>query len=149
MALFVAVRDLRFASGRFALMAAVVALISLLVVLLSGLTDGLARESTSAITGLPADHLVFSAPVDGQGISFAESAIDQGTLSAWRQVPGVRSGDPLGVTTTHARAGGRGAALSAFGVAPGSPLAPDAARIAAGEAVLSTGAADALGLQRG
>ena len=36
--MFVAIRDLRFAKGRFALMGAVVTLITLLVVLLSGLT---------------------------------------------------------------------------------------------------------------
>ncbi len=38
---------------------AVVTLITLLVVLLSGLTSGLARGSTSAITGLAADHVAF------------------------------------------------------------------------------------------
>ena len=59
--MFVAIRDLRFAKGRFALMGAVVTLITLLVVLLSGLTAGLGRGNTSAITDLPADHLVFSA----------------------------------------------------------------------------------------
>src|SRR5699024_4284054 len=39
---FVAFRDIRFAKGRFALMGSVIALITLLIVLLSGLTAGLA-----------------------------------------------------------------------------------------------------------
>lgn len=147
--MFVAFRDLRFAKGRFALMGTVVALITLLVVLLSGLTAGLARESTSAITGLPADHLVFSAPAQGQGISFTESAITRNVLGKWRDVPGVRSAEALGVATTKAQAGARSAALSAFGVDPGSGLAPDTGRVAAGKAVLSTGAADALHAHRG
>ena len=47
-AVFVALRDIRFAKGRFALMGSVVALITLLIVLLSGLTAGLANQSTSA-----------------------------------------------------------------------------------------------------
>src|SRR5437870_3179419 len=54
---FVAWRDLRFAKGRFALMGTVIVLITMLVGLLSGLTAGLGRENTSAITALPADHL--------------------------------------------------------------------------------------------
>lgn len=40
--MFLALRDLRFARGRFALMGAVVALIAVLGVLLSGLASGLA-----------------------------------------------------------------------------------------------------------
>src|SRR5699024_1665906 len=53
---FVAFRDIRFAKGRFALMGSVIALLTLLIVLLSGLTAGLADQSTSAIRNLPADH---------------------------------------------------------------------------------------------
>ncbi|MHA6783221.1 hypothetical protein ACVGOW_19815 [Pseudonocardia saturnea] len=73
--MFVAWRDLRFARGRFALMAAVVVLITLLVGLLSGLTAGLGRDSTSAITDLPADHLVFSAPAQDAAPSFTSSSV--------------------------------------------------------------------------
>ena len=50
---FVAWRDLKFAKGRFALMGAVIVLITLLVGLLSGLTGGLSQQNISAITGLP------------------------------------------------------------------------------------------------
>jgi putative ABC transport system permease protein len=46
---FLAIRDIRFAKGRFAMMGGVVALITLLLVMLSGLTAGLAEQSTSAI----------------------------------------------------------------------------------------------------
>ena len=51
--MYLALRDLRFAKGRFALMGGVVALITLLLVLLSGLTAGLGNQSTSAIAALP------------------------------------------------------------------------------------------------
>jgi putative ABC transport system permease protein len=141
---FVAFRDLRFAKGRFALMGAVVTLMTLLVVLLSGLTTGLARGSTSAIADLPADHLTFSAPAAGQDVSFTESTVTGGQWRQWRTVPGVSGADPLGVTTTKATAGDHTAALSALGVQRGSDLAPEAGKITAGQVVLSTGAADAL-----
>ena len=51
---FLAIRDIRFAKGRFAMMGGVVALITLLLVMLSGLTAGLAEQSTSAIGKLGA-----------------------------------------------------------------------------------------------
>lgn len=142
--MFVAWRDLRFAKGRFALMGAVVILITVLVGLLSGLTAGLAKESTSAISGLSANRLVFSAPADGQQVSFADSRLGEQTWHRLAQEPGVHSADPLGITTTKAETGGRSASVSAFGVQPGSTLAPDADRIAHGQVVLSDGAADDL-----
>ncbi|MEH1013155.1 FtsX-like permease family protein [Micromonospora sp. CPCC 206060] len=146
--MFVAWRDLRFARGRFALMGTVVLLMTLLVTLLSGLTAGLGRESTSAITGLPADHLVFSAPA-GQEPSFTESTVSEPLWREWARVPGVTATAPLGITTTRATAGQRSAALSVFGIAPGSFLDPAAGHLADGRVVLSTGAAEALDVRRG
>lgn len=142
--MFVAWRDLRFAKGRFALMGSVVVLITMLVGLLSGLTAGLSRESTSAITDLPADHLTFSAPTDGNSVSFTDSTITESTWQKWAEVDGVQRAEPLGITTTKADAGTRSAAIAAFGVQPGSTLAPESDRIRAGSAVLSTSAAGQL-----
>lgn len=147
--MFVAWRDLRFAKGRFALMGTVIVLLTLLVVLLSGLTAGLGRDSTSAISDLPADRLAFSAPAGGQAISFTESTVDDRQRQQWSGVPGVTDAELLGVATTKAASGRRTAALSAFGVAPGARIAPDGDRIAAGRAVLSRGAADALDVRAG
>ena len=56
--MFVAIRDLRFARGRFLLIGTVVALITILAGFLSGLTGGLASQSVSAILALPGDRLV-------------------------------------------------------------------------------------------
>ena len=61
--MFLAIRDIRFAKGRFALMGGVVALITLLLVMLSGLTAGLGNQSTSAIAALPVQQIVFGAPM--------------------------------------------------------------------------------------
>ncbi|MFI7100994.1 ABC transporter permease [Streptomyces sp. NPDC050161] len=147
--MFVAWKDLRFARGRFALMGTVIVLITVLVGLLSGLTAGLGRENTSAITSLPADHLVFSAPADGGTVSFADSRLPDKSVRGWSQEPGVESAEPLGIATAKAEAGSRTAALSAFAVRPGSRLAPEAGKIADGRAVLSRQAADDLGARAG
>ncbi|PBC85648.1 MULTISPECIES: ABC transporter permease [unclassified Streptomyces] len=145
--MFVAWRDLRFAKGRFALMGTVIVLITVLVGLLSGLTAGLGRENTSAITALPADHLVFSAPADGRDVAFTDSRLTERTVRAWARVPGVRHADPLGIAPTKAESGGRTAAVSLFGVRPGSQTAP--ARVEDGAVVLSAKAAASLGVRAG
>lgn len=129
-------------------MAAVVVLITMLVGLLSGLTAGLGRESTSAISGLPADHLVFAAPPTGEKVSFTDSTVEQASWRAWADVPGVRRAEPFGVVTSRAEAGARTQAVSAFGVRAGSPLAPSPA-VGPGVVVLSRAAADALGVDDG
>ncbi|MEU9111621.1 ABC transporter permease [Streptomyces sp. NPDC048483] len=147
--MFVAWRDLRFAKGRFALMGTVIVLITVLVGLLSGLTAGLGRENTSAITALPADHLVFSAPAEGSAVSFSDSRLPERTAQGWARVPGVRRAEPLGIATTKAEAGSRTAAVSAFGIGSGSPLAPGGVSPGDGEAVLSEKAADSLGVRAG
>ena len=148
-ALFVAWRDLGFAKGRFALMGTVIVLITVLVGLLSGLTAGLGRQNTSAVTGLPADRLVFSAPADGRKPSFTDSQVTSGQWEGWAKAPGVTSAQPVGISTAKAAAGGRTAALSAFGVPAGSGLAPQDALIAPGRAVLSAAAAEELGVLPG
>ncbi|MGW1373813.1 ABC transporter permease [Streptomyces sp. NPDC002446] len=147
--MFVAWRDLRFAKGRFALMGTVIVLITVLVGLLSGLTAGLGRENTSAITALPADRLVFSAPAGDDGVTFGDSRLPERTVRDWARVPGVRSAEPLGIATAKAGAGGRTAAVSAFGVRPGSRLGPAAGRVGEGSVVLSEKAASSLGVRAG
>ncbi|MFD4000598.1 ABC transporter permease [Streptomyces rubiginosohelvolus] len=145
--MFVAWRDLRFAKGRFALMGSVVVLITLLVGLLSGLTAGLARENTSAVTGLDADHLAFAAPPDGQAESFADSTVREDDWRAWAARPGVEAAQPVGIRTLNATAGERSAAVSAFGVEPDGTLGPDG--IGPGRIVLSEEAAEELGAAAG
>jgi len=143
---FVAIRDLRFAKGRFALMGAVVTLITLLVVLLSGLTAGLGRGNTSAITDLPADHLVFATPAEGQKLAFTDSSIPSSVQTDWAHVPGVLSADPVTVAMSRAGAGGLTAGIAVFAVTPGSALAPG---VGAGRVVLSAKAAAALEVAAG
>ncbi|WP_030419872.1 ABC transporter permease [Streptomyces sp. SCSIO 75703] len=147
--MFVAWRDLKFAKGRFALMGTVIVLITLLVGLLSGLTAGLGQQNISAITGLPADKVAFQAPSGGQDLSYSNSVVTERQWRQWSEAPGTESAEPLGIATTKATAGDRSAGVSAFGVEPGSRLAPQSGTIGNESVVLSTGAADDLGVRPG
>lgn len=146
--MFVAWRDLRSAKGRFALMGTVVTLMTLLVVMLSGLTAGLGKQSTSAITGLNADHIVFSQNTS-TGPSYSDSVISASQSQQFSAVPGVKAANPVGITSVKANLprGGRTTGLSAFGVTPASGLAPSA--VSAGTVVLSQTAADDLAARVG
>ncbi|WP_342774427.1 ABC transporter permease [Actinocorallia herbida] len=124
-------------------MATVITLITLLVGLLSGLAAGLERQNVSAITGLPADRIAFAAPAGDRAPAYADSAVTAGQWWRWSGTPGVTRAEPLGITTTRAASGGSTTAVSAFGVRPGSPLAPGA--VGEGTAVLSATAARDLG----
>ncbi|MFI0462942.1 ABC transporter permease [Saccharopolyspora sp. 5N102] len=124
---FLAIRDIRFAKGRFALMGSVVGLITLLIVLLSGLTAGLAHQSTSAISQLPATHIAFgTTSAEAPEQSFADSSVTQAQLDAYRAAPGVQRAAPLGITQTRVETATGGAAATIFGVRSADGLAPEA-----------------------
>jgi putative ABC transport system permease protein len=151
---FVALRDLQHARGRFVLMSVVIVLITFLVTFLASLTAGLARESTSAVTDLPADHLAFSMPAAGDDPEFTASRVEAGQWEGWADVDGVESADPLGVATTRVATDGTTASVTALGVAGGTALMPagDDGRpgdVEPGTVVLTPGAADALDAQVG
>lgn len=147
--MFVAWRDLRFAKGRFALIAAVIVMITLLVGLLSGLTAGLGRQNTSLITDLPATMIAFEAPSADQKLSYSTSTVTERQWQQWATTPGVSRVEPLGVTTTTATTADRQVGVTAVGVQPGSALAPDHTRIDDHSAVLSSTAAANLGTRPG
>ncbi|ANJ06224.1 MULTISPECIES: ABC transporter permease [Streptomyces] len=147
--MFVAWRDLQFAKGRFALMGAVIVLITLLVGLLSGLTAGLGQRNISAITSLPADKIAFQAPSGGQDLSYSDSTVTEQQWKMWSKAPGVESAEPLGITTTKATAGDKSTGVSVFGVKPNSRLAPQGGKITGSAVVMSTAAAADLGVQAG
>ncbi|WIB62024.1 ABC transporter permease [Curtobacterium sp. MCLR17_007] len=103
--MFVAWRDLRHARGRFVLIGSVVALITLLVGFLAGLTGGLAAQNVSAVLGLPGDRLVLQQPSTGQP-SFAQSTIDHGARVGWQDAAGVDEVVSVGIV--QGRASGAG-----------------------------------------
>jgi putative ABC transport system permease protein len=161
---FLALRDIRFAKGRFALMGGVVALITLLLVMLSGLTAGLGDQSTSAIAKLgtgtgggsrPVDTIVFGAPGAGEPkASYTESSVTAAQLDAWKHVPGVDAAEAVGISQARLQAGGSGTAapggtanVAVFGVAADGGLAP--AAVAPGTVVIGSTVARDLALTVG
>ncbi|MWB99145.1 ABC transporter permease [Agromyces seonyuensis] len=123
--MFVALRDLRFARGRFMLIGSVVALITILVGFLSGLTGGLAAQNVSAVLSVPADRLVFSgAPVGADAAdaqpSFADSEVTAADAQAWAAIDGVSAVQPIGISQTRAEADGATSSIALFGELPGS-----------------------------
>ncbi|WP_272026747.1 ABC transporter permease [Kocuria rosea] len=151
--MYLSIRDITFARGRFALIGAVVALITLLLVLLTGLTQGLGHQNTSALERLDAEQFIFSAPVDGSGQpSFTESQITDNQLRGWQGAVGDADVERIGVTQTRAQAGPDTGATSVAVLAleAGTALAPDlhaldgSAHPNPGEAVLSQSVAEDL-----
>ncbi|WP_372592796.1 ABC transporter permease [Actinotalea sp.] len=117
--MFVAWRDLRFARGRFVLIGSVVALITLLVGFLAGLTGGLAAQNVSAVLALPADRIVFS---PGPEASFSDSTVTAEQIATWAGAAGVDEAWPLGLTQVRAEHGAAGAAVAVLGAPAGLDL---------------------------
>lgn len=113
--MFIAFRDLRYATGRFALVGSVITLMSLLVVLLSGLTAGLSAASVSAVSALPVGSVTFEQPADGSEIDFATSSLPVDTVARARALPEVTSVHPLGISTGRVTKDGRTSAATFIG----------------------------------
>lgn len=144
--MFVALRDLSFARGRFLLIGSVVALIMVLVGFLSGLTGGLASQNISAVLDIPADRIVFSAPVSGSATSFSDSSVTASEAEAWASADGVSTVEPVGISQTRAEYDGTRAAIAVLGVQRGFDTSAPKRN---GSLSLSTSAADQLGAETG
>lgn len=144
--MFLALRDLRFATGRFALMGAVVALISLLLVMLTGLTAGLGGQNTGVLDRLGAQgvqRLAFGAAAGQEPeADMTQSEVTAAELSAWRDADSVASAEPVGFSQGRASTPDGVASVALVGVEPGTADAP--AQLQDGHAVLGQAAAEQL-----
>ena len=143
---FLALRELVFARGRFALMGAVVALIAVLVVLLSGLSVGLVNDGVSGLKKLPVTSFAFQDGVKKDD-AFSRSVVDTDAVRTWAAQPGVADAAAFGNTLVNGRTDrGVDIDLALFGVERGSFLDPEVQqgrRLAAnGEIVISASAAE-------
>jgi putative ABC transport system permease protein len=122
--MFLALRELRFARGRFTLMGIVIALIAVLGVLLSGLSSGLVNDGVSGLKSMPATAFAFEKGTITDN-AFSRSVVDSEQLSAWRHADGIADAEPLGVTIVNGIAGGdKQVDLTLFGVEPDGFLSP-------------------------
>lgn len=123
--MFLAIRELRFARARFGLMGAVIALITVLVVLLTGLSVGLVNDGVSGLQKLPVTHFAFEKGVQHDS-AFSRSAVEASAADHWHGQPGVDDAAPYGNTLINATSNrGVDVDLALFGVPVDSFLAPD------------------------
>jgi putative ABC transport system permease protein len=122
--MFIALRDLRFAKGRFLLMALVVALVAFLTTLLSGLATGLIKNNISGLIELDVTHLAFEY---NNKPSYRNSMIDREMWEGWRESEGVLAAEPLGHTMFNARMPDDEPLddVVLWGIEPGSFLEPE------------------------
>ncbi|RAG84484.1 ABC transporter permease [Streptacidiphilus pinicola] len=144
--MFVALRDIRFAKGRFALMGAVVTLITTLVVFLYGLTGGLASAASSSIAQLPTQDVVFGAPRGATPeVSFSNSGITPQQEQAFAAAPGIGRVEPLGVAMSRLTGDGGATSVSVFGASDDllppvlSGAAPQPGQVAVSQKVADDG----------
>ncbi len=122
--MFLALRELRFARGRFALMGTVIALISVLVVLLSGLSSGLVNDGVSGLKAMPATAFAFDEGTMKDN-AFSRSVIDDEQLKTWQNANDVAAAEPMGVNIVNGVTDdGTQIDLTLFGVEPGGFLSP-------------------------
>ncbi len=124
--MFLALKDLRVARGRFVLVGVVIGLVALLTTLLSGLANGLVDDGISGLRSLPLTNLALQS---GAESSFSRSTLTEKSLAPWEQAAKEQGFEvsPLGVAFFNAkRANGDTVDVAVFGVAPDGFLAPRA-----------------------
>ncbi len=123
--MFLALRELGFARGRFALMGTVIALISVLVVLLSGLSSGLVNDGVSGLKAMNVTAFAFDEGTKKDN-AFSRSVVDQEQLASWRNAPGITNAEHMGVSIVNGVTDdGTQIDLTLFGVEPGGFLSPE------------------------
>src|SRR5690606_8714925 len=118
-------RELSFARGRFSLMGAVIALIAVLTVILSGLSSGLVNDGVSGLKSMPVSAFAFDEGTKTDN-AFSRSVVEQEQVDAWSEQPGIEQATPMGSSMMNAITDdGTQVDIAVFGVAPDSFLAPD------------------------
>jgi putative ABC transport system permease protein len=106
-------------------MGTVVALISVLAVVLTGLTSGLASDNVSGLRDMPVTHFAFQRGVEGD--LYSRSTVSSDAAQQWSRTPGVRRAAAYGNQLAHAKSErtGKDLDIAVFGMEPGSFIAPD------------------------
>ncbi|RRD34990.1 ABC transporter permease, partial [Leucobacter sp. OH2974_COT-288] len=139
--MYLALREFKFAKGRFSLIVVVVALMTLLVGFLTGIAGGLAGQNISALLRTGADQVVFAAATEERKMSYAESVISADAAKQWEEIDGVRA-TPLSIVNGAIEAGNAKKAIALF-----AGVDPDGAAVSEGsDIVLGTETAAALGV---
>ncbi|MEO3944494.1 ABC transporter permease [Gorillibacterium sp. CAU 1737] len=92
--MYLALREIRHAKLRFALVVTIMLLVSFLVLFITGLARGLAYDTTSALETMKADHFVLEKGADNR---FGRSLLTGNELDAAQEVVGSDKALPLAV----------------------------------------------------
>ncbi|MFC7788449.1 ABC transporter ATP-binding protein [Microbacterium sp. MAHUQ-60] len=105
-------------------MGVVIALISVLVVLLSGLSSGLVNDGVSGLKTMPATAFAFDEGTMTDN-AFSRSVVDEDQLAVWADADGIADAEPMGVNIVNGVTDGdEQIDLTLFGVDPGGFLSP-------------------------
>lgn len=115
-------RELVRRPGRFLTAGAILTLISVLLMFLGGLLDGLLRNSTGAVRAQDADVIVYSSASQA---SFQRSRIDPDLRATITELPGVAEVGGIGLVQLGARVPGNGPRDLAGTALFGYEIAPD------------------------
>lgn len=120
--MYLALRELRFAKTRYLLIAAIMLLVSFLVLFVTGLARGLASDNASAVQRMDATGFVLQA---GSEHRFSRSELTGGDLSRV-EAAGISDATPVGIRQFTVTLGGGDAKIDVtmLGVDPGAWLAP-------------------------
>jgi putative ABC transport system permease protein len=125
--MFLALREIRHAKMRFAMITGVIVMVSSLVFILSGLANGLSAGNTAAIDAMPIDGMVVSA---GSDYLLDRSSVPAAAAETIAGIDGIEAAEPLGVSSANITAQGSDSIIgvSFFGVVPGGMIAPGTSR---------------------
>lgn len=141
--MFLALRDIAYARGRFTLMTGVVGLITLLLVMLSGLTGGLGKQNTSALEALQPQAVAFSSDEP----SFTESQFSTDDLAQAKDAGAEVT--PLGVGQTRLSYGPDSAVgVGIFGLPAGTQIPGTDTTVPENAVVLPQDVANEVGVGR-
>ena len=123
--MFIAIRDLMFAKGRFLLMGLVIASEAFLVTILSGISAGLIKNNISGLIELPVTHIAFEY---NDRPSYRNTMVERYMWEGWEGNTGVRATEPMGHTVFNARTQrDEPLEIALWGLRPGSFIEPKVA----------------------
>ena len=127
MPFYLALKEIWRGRGRFILFSAVIALITVLVLFVAALAEGLGSGNREYLEKLNADLIVYQSNVD---LSVGASRLGVDRLSEVRRVPGVQTVGPIGTANAALILGDDRKPLNValIGVEPGLPGEPPALR---------------------
>jgi putative ABC transport system permease protein len=122
LATFLALKELQRNRGRFLLVSLVIALITLLVLFIAGLGEGLGNGNREYVSKLDAQLIAF---IEKSDYSVSGSRLSRATLTQVRRVQGVADAGPIATSNTAIiLPNGKVVKVSMLGIEPGRPGEP-------------------------